>query len=166
MPLPKGYLPREGDILTIDLVVKHDVKGDDSYVFTKVLGAYTDVAFTLDDTDIYVRLKRRSWREGEGVIHRAHPQWWGEVISTHGDHAVIALDEDADPRGSVGRLRIFHCNELLPFRKKPAGEKAAFDVAGAKVRMTVAPEPPPKTPAPILSLIEEKDDGTDFVPKF
>jgi hypothetical protein len=153
MPLPKGYLPRKDDILTIDLVVKHDVKAEDDYVFTKVLGSYADVAFTANDPDVSVRLKRRSWRDGEGVIHRAHPRWWGEVISTHGDHAVIALDEDADPRGSVGRLRIFHCNELLPWPgEKPAGEYGD-DIA----------EPAPPLPA---AEPEEKDCGTDFVPKF
>lgn len=124
MPLPEAYLPRKGDVLSIDVEVKHDVKKEDDYVFTKVVGSYADVAFTLDDPDVAVRLKRRSWREDEGVVHNNVDRWWGKVITLHGDHVLVALDDTADRRHCPGGLRIFHCNELLPWPgAKPAAQE-------------------------------------------
>ena len=72
MPLPEGYLPREGDVLTVDVRVKHNVKPGDPYIFTKVLDLYSDVALHMDEPGTY-SLKCRSWREGDGVIQSSRP---------------------------------------------------------------------------------------------
>jgi hypothetical protein len=46
------------------------------------------------------------------------------VIPTFGEYVVVALNKDADLSGSIGRLRIFHCNELMPWPgAKPTAEK-------------------------------------------
>jgi hypothetical protein len=168
MPLPEGYLPRQGDVLSVDVVVKHDVRNDDSYVFTKVIGSHGDIAFAVDDPDVRVRLKRRSWNEGESVIHRAHPRWWGEIVSTHGDHVVVALNVDADPRGSVGRLRIFHCNELLPYPERPeTGTTVTLPAtlkAGESFTITNKGDDPVMVRPPLTEhvTLKEKPDGVDL----
>jgi hypothetical protein len=52
MPLPEDYLPRAGDVLSIDVEVKYDVTAGDDYVFTRVIGFHTEVTLILRDPDV------------------------------------------------------------------------------------------------------------------
>jgi hypothetical protein len=154
MPLPEGYLPREGDVLIISGTVEYDVEPHAAYIFLKVPG-YGSGSLGLNPTRAapFLSLKRRGWREDEGVIHKHVDRWFGKVVSQKDDYVVVALDAKAQMKGSVGGLRIFHCNELLPWPGAKSAGEDGDDIA----------EPAPPLPA---AEPEEKDDGTDFVPKF
>ena len=168
MPLPEGYLPREGDVLSVKVGVEHDVAPGSAYIFVRVIDKLHE-KFALPAKKLLpnVSLARRTWREGETVVHKRIEKFSGTVVSLHNDHVVVALNKHADLRGSVGGLRIFHCNELdahivdkltaEDVHKAPA-EPPEFDVAGADVVMAAPLTGPMTTTAePILTLEDESD---------
>jgi hypothetical protein len=158
MPLPEGYLPREGDVLTVQAKVRFNVEPGEKDVHVRIVGDFRDTRVPLDKV---VGITLRNWEEGDGIISLQQEGCFGIVASVHDEHVVMKLDPKALAPHLSGGLRIFHCNELLPFVDKTAGKEAAFDVAGAKVKMTVAPESAPETPTPILTMKDESD-GIDF----
>lgn len=79
-----GYLPREGDILTIRAIVKYDVEAGEDRVHIRPFGAHTDSSVPLksDGTLAEVTLYCRHWSEGDLVI----------VCFTHRDPDYRGLD--------------------------------------------------------------------------
>lgn len=101
MPLPEGYLPREGDVVVLHAVVKWDVKpsedADDSdgllKVFVRPIGGYTDHRVPVNTL---VGVHSRRFAEGERVrVIGDGPVAQGVVISTHEDVVWMKLDEGA-----------------------------------------------------------------------
>jgi hypothetical protein len=153
MSLPEGYLPREGDILMIAGTVEHDVTSSSAYIFVNTDGASSTIALNTHKPLPNVTLKRRTWREGEMVVHKAIERFYGEVVAMAGDHVVVKIGDGADKRRSTGGLRIFHCNELEPKPEK------TFDCAGADVRMEPAPAPPYQRPMPMIEMERPATDA-------
>ena len=49
MPLPEGYLPREGDILALHAIVKYNGDSGDDRVHVKVKGHYETTSIKLSE---------------------------------------------------------------------------------------------------------------------
>jgi hypothetical protein len=99
MPLPQGYLPREGDVLVVHAVVKYDVSSEDQEsVFVRPLGYYSDCRLNLSTI---VGLHARKWEPGEAATHAGAPV------------TVIAVDDDQAwvKYASGGRASV-HVNSL------------------------------------------------------
>jgi hypothetical protein len=110
MPLPEGYLPREGDVLVIHGTVKHDVDPGEKSVFVtfKKYGSAESV-----DLKNVVGLHCRRWDKGDKVT-RLQPfigtyTGWpavGEVLAVH-EETVWALFPGDNPQ-------TFAANDLWP----------------------------------------------------
>lgn len=70
MPLPPGYLPREGDVLTVTGVVKYNVRDSDDDVSLNIEGTYTPVRAHLTAVD---RVVSYNFEVGDRVLHRGFP---------------------------------------------------------------------------------------------
>ena len=144
MPLPEGYLPREGDVLTVDVEVKHNVRPGDHYIFTKLVDSYGDLALHMKEDSTYT-LKRRTWREGDDVLADeegcTNPNF-GTVLIVDGDRVVVKLNEKSDAFKDDGGLAIFHCNDLLPW---PGAKKDDDEIVEAppKLPLTGSNDPHP-----------------------
>lgn len=121
MPLPEGYLPRKGDVLTVHMEVKHAVDEGDADVFLTVPGAdYQTVAVPLAEV---ASLKRRTWREGEQVHLKDAPRFFGEVVMQPDDIVLVRLAAEADQKGACGGYRLIHCNALAPGERKASAAR-------------------------------------------
>jgi hypothetical protein len=128
MPLPEGYLPREGDVLTIEVEVKYDVDAEDKNIHVFPVGArYRDFSIPLDNV---IGVTLRKWKEGEGIISTEDENCFGVAASIHGEHVVMKLDPKAAEPEIDGGLIIYHCNDLLPW-------------PGAEVAPEIEPAPSP-----------------------
>jgi hypothetical protein len=138
MPLPEGYLPREGDVLTIEVEVKYDVDADDKNVHVFPVGArYRD--FSLPVANI-IGIALRKWKDGEGIISTEDENIFGVAVCVNGEYVVMKLDRKAAEPDIDGGLIICHCNELLPWPgEKPGGQEPPEAPAGI-------PEAPPAPP--------------------
>ena len=123
MPLPEGYLPREGDVLTIHVEAKYDVDASDENVHVFPVGArYRD--FTLPLKNV-INLYCRRWSVDDEVIF-PDMNGVGKVLAVHEDQ-VWVLFPDEPPQ-------TFPANEL-----QPAPEDATEIMPAIK---------PPPSPAP------------------
>lgn len=109
MPLPEGYLPRQGDVVVIHGIVKYNVDPGDTYADVMIEGKYSSVHIELDKI---AGLHCRHWNEGDKVHlpGRAITDV-GEVIATNGDNVWIAM-----PGGSMAT---YHANQLTEVPKTP-----------------------------------------------
>lgn len=137
MPLPEGYLPRKGDLISVQGTVKWDVEFNDPYIHIDVDGK----TLTLEPDK--VSLVRRRWANGEKV--QLSDSFWPEP------GIVIAIVDDfvwvKDP--SNGEPITYPANSLKEWRdpKAPLEVDEQFlredQVAAA---MQEPAEPPPETP--------------------
>jgi hypothetical protein len=147
MPLPEGYLPREGDVLTVDVEVKHNVRPGDAYIFTKLVDSYGDVALHMKEASTYT-LKRRTWREGDEILADeegcTNPNF-GTVLIVDGDRVVVKLNEKSDAFKDDGGLAIFHCNDLLPWpgAKRPDDDEDVVEAEPPPAPLTGSNDPNP-----------------------
>jgi hypothetical protein len=112
MPLPDGYLPKEGDELLIRAKVKYDIDDGDENVHLSVVGEEWKT-FIIPISRIH-SLNFRAWNEGDKVCEIKDGRF-GVVIDTHGDQVWVEL--------VTGNLATFHANELEPQPKtQPATE--------------------------------------------
>lgn len=106
MSLPKGYLPHEGDILTLHGRVRFSVTRDDGMVHLEILGAMGKDRMIVDLPAI-AGLHCRTWSPGDKVRATAAPTERGEVIAIHENFAWVRLLDG----GSLGTIA---ANELEP----------------------------------------------------
>lgn len=106
MPLPEGYLPRKGDILTLRGIVKYGVEPNDDYVHLKIIGSSATLVVELADVEPH----QRSFELGELVMHKIGWAEPGEVIATHGSYVWIFFksNPNAEPVAALA-------NDLLPY---------------------------------------------------
>lgn len=79
MPLPEGYLPREGDVLILHGVVAHTMRREDSEnVFVKLEGRHSSV---MVDLASIVGIKQRHWEPGDIVRKIADPAVSGTIVA-------------------------------------------------------------------------------------
>lgn len=80
MPLPQGYLPREGDVLVLHAIVSYTVRSEDSdRVFVRPVGYYQDCRIEMSSV---VGIHARKWEPGESARYGV------DAIT------VIAIDDD------------------------------------------------------------------------
>lgn len=101
-----GYLPREGDILTIRAKVKYDVEAGEDTIHIRPIGAFSDVSVPLNDT---VDLYSRHWNEGDKVTLESHPGI-GTVLSV--------CDSMVWVKFSIGTPKTIAANNLMPAPKE------------------------------------------------
>lgn len=135
MPLPNGYLPREGDVLVIHARVKFDVDPEDRGVHLAF--AYQNLVIDLDKI---VGIALRTWKPSEKVRHRNIDNLRGEVSAICGDKVWVKLAEGSRRmKPSPNGFLTVHCNELEP--------------DGPPADTSPIPEPAP--------IIEPLSDGTE-----
>ncbi len=79
MPLPDGYLPREGDELLVRVRVRHAVEaGEDNVHVNPSSRPYSN--FVVDKDDIHA-VYCRTWKPGEKARVIGAPNTYGEVIA-------------------------------------------------------------------------------------
>lgn len=92
MPLPEGYLPREGDVLVLHGRVVYDVNASDvdrggtegPKVFVRLTGDYEDRRVPVNTV---VDIFSRKWNVGDEVIIDGDDEGgFGEVLAVHDDH--------------------------------------------------------------------------------
>jgi hypothetical protein len=113
MPLPEGYLPREGDVLVLHGTVKFDYDPGEEKVWIRLMDHWEDDRIPISSV---VGVHCRKWEQGEQVRHRNVEHCFGEIVATCDDMVWVKLAADSK-RGkkfSAGQLATFHCNELEP----------------------------------------------------
>jgi hypothetical protein len=158
MPLPEGYLPREGDILVIHVQTQFDVEPTDKNVHVRLLGGNSYQKFGMPLMDVE-RLWARHWNVDDEVqLISADPAGRrpGKVLAVDGERVWVKFYDKDSPHEHM----TLHINQIEPRQLPPTGpttgEDAAFDVAGAAVEMTAITEPAPyQRPEQILSLKDE-----------
>jgi hypothetical protein len=104
MPLPKGYLPREGDIVVLHAKVKYDVTPGEDRVLVKAIGSFGDISTPLDKV---VSLHCRNWNEGDMVIDPGN--------LSHGSGKVLAVFDDVVwVKFRAAYPETIHANRLAP----------------------------------------------------
>lgn len=104
MPLPDGYLPRKGDVLTLLVTVQYDTMPDDSYVHVVPNGRLGSLGIELEHFD---GLRSRAWEVGDhvrsenegasGVVEAVSGHWvWFKVDADHVDMPGAMLTADAN----------------------------------------------------------------------
>lgn len=122
MPLPEGYLPREGDVLVLHAVVKHDVdesdrdRDDGLRVFIRLGGDYQDRRIPLKNV---VGIHCRKWNADDRVVTRDGVD--GTVLAVSDNVCWVKLDTGTF--ASIGANNLDASNkpadvEMLP---APAG---------------------------------------------
>lgn len=169
MPLPEGYLPREGDVLVLHGTVKYDADLDPENVeketvWVTLLGDYTSRRVPLAKV---VGIKRRTWKVGEKVRSRNDHEIFGEIVATHDDLVWFALASDS----KSGKVRqhqrnlLVHCNEIEPLLPESMRKMVDPEVLDILEGRTI-PSPPrtwesDQGPRPVASL----DDLVPRTPK-
>ena len=108
MPLPQGYIPREGDELLIRVTVRRDYDSDDGLVAVHVSSAPHRTLFA--DLDKIQSIFARKWSEGDKVTSREF-DGPGTVLAVSEDW-VWVLCETGDDAG--GRYTL-PANDLEPY---------------------------------------------------
>lgn len=123
MPLPKGYLPREGDVLIVYVTVKHTVDpGETSVLVVEPGRKYSSMSVDLTDIG---GIHRRNWEPGD--------------LCRFGGDAVTVLatdDEQAWIKFDNGTRQSVHVN-ALEAEPTPVESDIAFEEP-------VAPPPAPR----------------------
>ena len=131
MPLPEGYLPREGDELLIRVKVRFSVDAGETSVLI-------DRVTSVELNEIHA-IYCRKWNEGDRVKLRRDDSAIGTVIATHGKH--IWVHWDSDPDQTVEDFDSHLANDLEP---EPA--------------IIAAPETQPIEPPPAPAVASDDDD--------
>lgn len=121
MPLPEGYLPREGDTLVIHAVVKYDVvpkedaeDEDGPKVFLRPVGYYTDIRIPVKDC---VGIFSRKWEVDERVQFPKDHSYTGTILAVHEGRCWVRLD-GGKTDGMGESFMTVDANELEPYEKK------------------------------------------------
>ncbi len=137
MPLPEGYLPREGDVLIAHVEVKYDVDASDENVHVFPVGArYRDFALPLGNV---IGLYCRRWSANDEVTFPGMAGV-GKVLAVHEDQVWVLFPDEAP--------QTFPANELQPGREM------------------IPPEPAPPTPAPLTGSNDPHPNEDDEEVKF
>jgi len=99
MSLPKGYLPREGDVLVVHAKVKFDVQPGEDLVHVKV--EHNGFAVTLSKVVGIALLK---FDVGERVVCKDDASCVGEVVAICDDAVWIRVDERSPWRREHGEF--------------------------------------------------------------
>ncbi len=104
MALPKGYLPKEGDILDLRGKVKYSVDADDKDVHLVIAGqSYRPVVVPLAEiVDIYCR----AWEPGDKVRFIDTDSLIGEVVAICDDQVWVKF--------IAGGMGTYAANDLEP----------------------------------------------------
>lgn len=115
MPLPEGYLPREGDIVVVHASVKYNVEsGDDSVHLAFPGNADRPLIMAIATIE---GLFARHWDEGDAVRVIEDHACTGSVIATSGSFVWMKND-----RPGAG-MTTYLANELEPIpQPMPAGD--------------------------------------------
>ena len=86
--IPKGYRPREGDILLIPVVVKYGVDASETDVLVTPVGHYSTISIPIENvTDV----RRRKWLAGDAVRMSGDHEIVGTVAAVDGDGVWVRL---------------------------------------------------------------------------
>lgn len=103
MPLPDGYLPREGDVLIVHVVAKYNVDPGDADVHANVVGVkYRDIVVPLDHV---VGLHCRHWEVGAKVWIRHDKKNPATVIGVDEDRVWVKFS-------TAGGYATYSANDL------------------------------------------------------
>lgn len=108
MPLPQGYLPREGDELLIRVTVRRDYDSDDGLVAVHVSSAPHRTLFA--DLEKIQSIFARKWSEGDKVTSREF-DGPGTVLAVSEDWVWVMCDTGDDAGGRYTLL----ANDLEPY---------------------------------------------------
>lgn len=108
MPLPEGYLPREGDVLVVHCTTKYDVDPSDSNVHIIHPGRHTS-SLTIELQEV-VALYCRKWNEGDRIIDASNVGQPGTVIAVDETSLWIKFDD--------GHRETAEANAVVPFEDK------------------------------------------------
>jgi hypothetical protein len=89
MPLPEGYLPREGDVLIVYARVKYNVDHGDEYV-------HVNNANGVIGLDNVIGIHSRKWEEDDAVRFIKMPEATGVVRSIRANMVWIELDKPTE----------------------------------------------------------------------
>lgn len=143
MPLPKGYLPREGDVLVLHVKTRFDVESRDVsfgdrkiQVHVSPIGgsSYHHFAVPLEDV---VGIHCRKWSEGDRVrsTDEMAPvnMTTGTVVATHEDKAWVQFDN--------GPLETVSANDLTA---EPTPDETPLESVPSPLSVEETPEPATK----------------------
>jgi hypothetical protein len=126
MPLPEGYLPREGDVLVVHVKVSFNVDPGEKDVHIRVVGDFRDTAMPLNKI---IGLHCRRWDADDEVVFPGM-NGVGTVLAVYEDQVWVLFPDEAP--------QTFPANGLLP---APSAKKHADDDG-------LDPPPAPQSPAP------------------
>lgn len=125
MPLPEGYLPREGDVLVLHGVVRYSVDASDESVHLIVNPKYKHTSTTVP-LDQVVDLYSRFWKPCDQVVRASNPAL-GQVRDP-AIGAVIATFKDSVWVSFEGRWPVsVQANALMPAPEDKPDEPVAVD---------------------------------------
>lgn len=113
MPLPKDYLPRDGDIIVVHAKVKFDVDPGEDRAHIRVVGSHQDISVPLDKI---VQIHCRKWSEGDEVVWNDRH---GTVLAVHEDNCWLSVP------GHCPSLVTAPANDLEPLAIAPETEQRA-----------------------------------------
>lgn len=160
MPLPEGYLPREGDILLICVEVKYDLDQDDiaadkdPHVHVFPIGnKYSSFHLPMSGIE---SLHCLHWDVGAEVQlkhHQAEGRLPGEVMAIHAEMAWVKLSD--------GCLRTVHANLIEPRQSYLEKVREQYDTSEpppSPVAAAVAAGRAPTLEEVATTVTEEKPD--------
>lgn len=128
MKLPKGYLPREGDKISLIATVRFDVEPNDDYVHVRTETKYGSKDFSLDLES--VEIAEFAWRVGDHAL-------FGDDTTVLGDGEVYEI------AGMFGRYAWIVRSDSSPITCLTS---ALHPVAAVPSVAASAPQPPPFRP--------------------
>jgi hypothetical protein len=170
MPLPEGYLPREGDVLVLHGRVKYDVERQAAdhdedgklTVWVRLLSDFRDCRVPLETV---VGVHRRKWDAGAKVRTRADHAVFGEIVAVHEDAVWLQLDGASKRPGNrptkhPQSLLTLHCNEIEPMPaayESPRPPPAPGDSPTRTWESDQGPRPLPNDAHPAIAEVGEQD---------
>ena len=126
MPLPTGYKPRKGDILSIHATVKHNFTASGGDIYLEVDGHFSTIALKSEQID---RIVRQKFEIGSRVLISDMNQI-GFVRAISGDYAWIKLDLASEHYvtkhlNEITRVAEPDAEDELPAEEPPARPQAA-----------------------------------------
>lgn len=121
MPLPEGYLPREGDVLILHGVVRWNVDAGENDVHLFIDRRYKHSGGVCVPLDQIIDIHCRAWEVGSKVIRKGGNQNVGTVLATYEDQVWVAF--------SGGSPVSIHANALEPAPEPAADQEPAPQTA-------------------------------------
>ena len=125
MPLPEGYLPREGDVVVVHAVVEHDYHATSSTKMVALAPRKYAQTFYID-LDQIIGIHRYKWEVGDLVTYSVFGV--GQIIAMHEDLLWVRFDGGEMQTLDAGIVsRVPEKQEIEPAAPEPAPRPSPSD---------------------------------------